>query len=309
MKQVLAIVGPTASGKTALAIALAERLHTEIISADSMQFYRHMEIGTGAPTTEELARAKHHFIGFLDPWEEFTAGMFEQVAREQVARLNADGKTAVAVGGSGLYIGALIDGLFPGPGKDEDIRARLQQEAEENGVPALFERLCELDPDYANIIQCNDLRRIARALEVHELTGRALSELHQEHRAESESLDAIQVLIDWPRDQLYDRINRRVDHMLSIGLLDEVQWLIDNGYAEHVDRLKSLGYREMAAYLRGETSLEEATELMKRNSRRYAKRQLTWYRADARVQWIAPGDRSAEEVAEVVLTESGLLPD
>ena len=301
--QVIAVVGPTASGKTALAIELAERLGTEIISADSMQVYRGMEIGTGAPGPQELARVKHHFVAFLEPFEGFSAGEFERLAREHVARLNAQGKPGVVVGGSGLYVTALIDGLFPGPGKDEAVRARLHRQAEEQGVGPLYARLVEVDPDYADVIQCNDLRRIVRALEVYELTRQPLSKLHRDHRDGANSLSAVQVAPDWPRDRLYDRINCRVDRMLEAGLLDEVQALLDRGYADHIDRVRSLGYREMAAYLRGDVPLDEATELMKRNTRRYAKRQLTWFRADPRIHWLPPQSRTAPELAEDVVAE------
>ncbi|MCX5769876.1 MAG: tRNA (adenosine(37)-N6)-dimethylallyltransferase MiaA, partial [Candidatus Hydrogenedentes bacterium] len=159
---ILAIVGPTASGKSALAVAVAERLGTEIVSADSMQFYRGMEIGTAAPARGDLARVRHHFVGFLRPDEAFSAGAYEVAARDVVAGLNARGKTAVVAGGSGLYVSALIDGLFPGPGKDEPVRARLQAEAEEAGVGELYGRLESVDPDYARAINPNDLRRIVR---------------------------------------------------------------------------------------------------------------------------------------------------
>lgn len=305
MIPLLAVVGPTASGKTSLAIRLAERLDTEIVSADSMQFYRGMEIGTGAPIAEELARARHHFVGFLDPSDDFSAGAYEVAARSVVADLNARGKTAVVVGGSGLYISALIDGLFPGPGKDETIRRRLQEEAEEGGVAGLYARLEQVDPDYANAINSNDLRRIVRALEVFEITGTPLSVLHREHREAAASLEAVQVAIEYPRDVLYARIEARVDAMIEMGLVGEVQRLLEAGYAPHIERLRSLGYREMAAYLRGECSIEEAVELMKRNTRRYAKRQITWFRGDPRVQWLPVTDAtSADALVEAALRVS-----
>ncbi|HPG66625.1 MAG TPA: tRNA (adenosine(37)-N6)-dimethylallyltransferase MiaA [Candidatus Hydrogenedentes bacterium] len=299
--QLIALVGPTASGKTALAIEIAARLDTEIISADSMQFYRGMEIGTGAPEAQQLARVQHHFVGFIEPDAPFSAGAFERDARAIVDRLNRRGRPAVVVGGSGLYISALIDGLFPGPGKDAEIRARLQEEAETAGVRALYARLREVDAGYADTIQCNDLRRIVRGIEVYEQTGTPLSTLHREHREEAVALDAVQFALDWPRDQLYARIDRRVDAMIQAGFLDEVQRLLDNGYGPHIERLRSLGYREMAAYLRRECALEEATERMKRNTRRYAKRQLTWFRSDSRIQWIPAAGHSAEDLAETIL--------
>ena len=299
---ILAIVGPTASGKSALAVAVAERLGTEIVSADSMQFYRGMEIGTAAPAPDELARVRHHFVGFLRPDEAFSAGAYEVAARDVVAGLNARGKTAVVVGGSGLYVSALIDGLFPGPGKDETVRARLQTEAEEAGVGELYGRLESVDLDYARAINPNDLRRIVRALEVFELTGRPLSALHREHRESERPIESVQAGLDYARDELYARIDARVDQMLEQGLVDEVKRLIDDGYVAEIERLRSLGYREMAAYLRGETSLEEAVELMKRNTRRYAKRQLTWFRGDSRVQWLkAGGGKSAGSLADEVV--------
>ncbi len=301
MTSLVVVVGPTASGKTALAIELAERLQTEIISADSMQFYRGMEIGTGAPTPEQLARVRHHFVAFLDPSEDFSAGAFEQQAREIVAELNARGKIAVAVGGSGLYISALIDGLFPGPGKDESIRRRLQDQAEEGGVPDLYARLRQVDPGYAEIINPNDLRRIVRALEVFEITGTPLSVLHREHRDSIIPLDAVQVALDYPREELYARIDARVDRMIEEGLLDEVRSLVDGGYADALERLRSLGYREMMNHLRGESSLEEAVELMKRNTRRYAKRQFTWFRGDPRIHWLSPAGKTLEALVNEAL--------
>lgn len=292
----LVVVGPTASGKTALAIRLAEELQTEIISADSMQFYRGMEIGSGAPTPEQLERVKHHFIGFLDPSDDFSAGAFEVEARAVSADLNARGKVAVVVGGSGLYVSALIDGLFDGPGKDESIRRELHEQAEApGGVERLFKRLQEVDADYARTINANDLRRVVRALEVHALTGTPLSVLHREHRESTESLDAVQVALDWPREALYARIEARVDDMLERGLVDEVRRLLDEGHAADIQRLRSLGYREIAAHLRGEMSLDEAVELMKRNTRRFAKRQMTWFRGDNRIHWIEVTGQSTEE--------------
>ena len=301
----LAVVGPTASGKTSLAVRLAERLDTEIVSADSMQFYKGMEIGAGAPTADELNRVKHHFVSFLDPSEDFSAGAYEEMAREVVAGINARGKIAVVAGGSGLYISALIDGLFQGPGKDESIRNRLQDEAEDLGVPGLYARLQQADPDYARVINQNDLRRIVRALEVFELRGAALSALHREHHESTKSLDAVQLALNYPRDVLYARINARVDRMLEQGLLKEVQSLMARGYAGHIERLRSLGYREIAAHLRGECTLDAAIELMKQNTRRYAKRQLTWFRGDPRIHWMPVADQTAE--AELVESALRLL--
>ncbi len=302
MTQLLVVTGPTASGKTAVGIALARRLGTEIISADSMQFYKGMEIGTVAPTEEDLAAVRHHFVSFLAPCEHFSAGEFQKVARHVVEGLNERGKTAVAVGGSGLYVRALVDGLFPGPGRDAEIRASLAEKADTEGVPALYERLKTVDWEYAAAINSNDLRRIVRALEVYELTGRPLSALHREHRERTKPLDAIQVAFDYPREVLYERINARVDKLLQQGLLEEVRLLLEKGYGGHIERLRSLGYREMASYLRGECSLDEATQLMKQNTRRFAKRQLSWFRGDRRIHWFPVDTQTPpEEHTEAIL--------
>lgn len=285
MTAILAVVGPTASGKTALALDLAERLRTEIISADSMQIYRGMAIGTAAPTEAELARVRHHFVGCVEPGTVYSAGDFQREARRVAAQLNAAGKIAVVAGGSGLYIDALIDGLFEGPGRDETFRARLRREAEEVGLPALYARLQRVDPEYASRIHPGDYRRIERALEVFSLTGQPASRLHREHRAHTAPLSALRVAIDLPRTQLYARIDRRVERMMASGFLEEVQHLLDMGHEAHITRLRSLGYREMTAHLRGELPLEEAVALMQRNTRRFAKRQLTWFRHTPGIHW------------------------
>ena len=191
-KTIIAVVGPTASGKTALAIALAERLGTEIISADAMQFYRGMEVGTAAPTPEERARVPHHFVSFLDPGQLMAAGAYETLARERIAALHAQGKPAVIAGGSGLYVSALIDGLFNGPKRQPEVRERLIAEARELGNAYLFARLRNVDPDYAASLSSeNDLVRIIRALEVCETTGQPFSRLHREHRDQAEPMDAL----------------------------------------------------------------------------------------------------------------------
>jgi len=301
---ILALVGPTASGKTALAIELARRLDTEIISADSMQFYKGMEIGTAAPTREEQARAKHHFVSFLDPGEQMAAGEFERLARKVIADLNARGKIAVVVGGSGLYISALVDGLFQGPKRHPAIRERLKAEARECGNAHLMDRLRRLDPDYADSLTSeNDLVRIVRALEVYEITGQPFSRLHQEHRVQAEPLDALFVALDWEREALYERITRRVDEMVQLGWVEEVSILIGHGYGPHIDRLKALGYREIAAYLRGEKTLDEAVEATKMHHRRYAKRQLTWFRGDERIHWLpaTPGGSATASIDQILI--------
>jgi len=303
VRNVIAVVGPTASGKTTLALELAIRLDSEIVSADSMQVYRGMEIGTAAPTHEEQSIARHHFVSILDPGADFSAGMFQRMAREVVENLNARGKVAVVAGGAGLYVRALIEGLFPGPEKDNAIRARLHREAEECGVPPLYARLQACDPEYAFVINANDLRRIVRALEVFELTGQPLSMLHAEHKEAAMPLDAVQVAFDWPRDELYARIDARVERMLQQGFIGEVQALLSAGYEKHLHRLRSLGYREFADYLAGRKAYDEAVEAMKQNTRRFAKRQLTWFRSDPDIYWMkAEPGRSISAYADEALS-------
>jgi len=303
---VVVVAGPTASGKTALAIELARRLETEIISADSMQFYRGMAIGTAAPTPEEQAQVKHHFVGLLDPSEDFSAGAFEILAREVVRGLNERGLPAVVVGGSGLYLRALCNGLFDGPPKDETIRSRLHVEARERGTATLYKRLQAVDAEYAAAIGANDLRRIVRAIEVFEVSGRPMSALHREHREHREPLDAVWVAIDLPRDALYARIDARADAMIAHGFVEEVRALLDHGYLPHIERLRCLGYRELAAHLLGEISLDEAVALIKRNTRRYAKRQLSWFRHEPRIRWVSnKTDMAVANLADIVTDEIG----
>jgi len=296
VNRAIAVVGPTGSGKTRLAIELAKRLNTEIISADSMQFYRGMEIGTAAPTPEEQAGAKHHFVSFLNPDEEMAAGHYQRLAREKAAALLKEGRIPVLVGGSGLYISAFIDGLFDGPAREQSVRDRLRAEAAEQGNANMMERLRAVDPDYADQLTSeNDLVRVVRALEVYELTGRPFSDWHREHQATLEPWNVTQIALLWDREALYERINRRVELMVEQGWREETQRLMDNGYEKDIYRLKALGYQEMAAHLHGTTTLEETLEATQQHHRRYAKRQMTWFRADKRIHWLPAAEAKTIE--------------
>ncbi len=289
--KVLVLAGPTASGKTRLGIELARRLGGEIISADSMQFYRGMEIGTAAPTPEELALARHHFVSFLAPDQSMAAGEYQRQARVVIREIQARGGVPVVVGGSGLYIRALVDGLFEGPPRDQSVRDRLRREAVEAGNSALFARLRAVDPGYAETLTSeNDLVRVVRALEVHEITGVPFSHWHEGHQFQTDPLEAVWLGLLVEREALYERIGRRVDAMMAAGWLGEVRRLLDGGYGPHLDRLKALGFRELTAHLRGEQSLEAAVEAAKFHHRRYAKRQMTWFRAEKRLYWLDAGD-------------------
>jgi len=285
----IVIAGPTASGKTALGIAVAERIGAEIISADSMQCYRGLEIGSAAPTPAEQARVRHHFVSCIAPNEVMAAGEFQRRARETVAALHAAGKRVVVVGGAGLYVEALVDGLFEGPPRQPEIRARLQAEAATDaGRAALLARLRNVDPSYAAALTSeNDLIRIVRALEVFESSGETFTALHAQHQAAVAPLPARFYGLQWDRAQLYARINARLLAMIAEGWVEEVQRLLDAGYGAQLERIKALGYREITAHLRGEQSLPEAIAKSQMHHRRLAKRQLTWFRQEPRMQWLA----------------------
>lgn len=261
-----------------------------------------MEIGTAAPTTDEQARVTHHFVSCVSPSAHMAAGEFQRLGRERIA---AGGKRAIVVGGSGLYINALINGLFEGPPRQPALRDRLHAEASALGGAALMARLRACDPDYAaQLTSENDLIRIVRALEVFESTGRSYSEWHAEHQAAAAPLPARFFALQWDRAALYARIDARVQQMIHAGWLGkEVQRLLDAGHANDIVRIKALGYREIAAYLRGEQSLNLAIANAQMHHRRLAKRQLTWFRCDLRIQWLpatgAPGE--ARCLADIVL--------
>lgn len=296
------IVGPTASGKTAVAVELAQLLKGEILSADSRQIYKMMDIGTAKPTPEERALVKHYFIDELMPDEEFNAGLFGEQARKIVSRLLGEGRVPILVGGSGLYIRSAIDGLFDGPGGDKTLRLRLEHRLATEGLPQLLRELEHVDPVSANRIDPTKPRRVLRALEVYYLTGRPLSELHKQARPEISFTPRIFGL-RWERKSLYARINARCEAMLRSGLLDEVAALVAAGYDRRYNALNTVGYAEAIAFMAGELSHDDMRRLFKQNSRRYAKRQLTWFRRDARIEWITmdntvPYGRVAQHLAE-----------
>jgi tRNA dimethylallyltransferase len=282
---VIIVVGPTAVGKSSFAMKVAEMLGTEIISADSMQLYRGMSIGVAAPSADDLAKVHHHLVGVIEPSERFSAADFAGQALEVAHGLDAHGKIPVVVGGSGLYLRAFVDGLFPGPPADKRIRRRFRKLAAESGSSRLHERLREVDPESAEKIHQNDLRRIVRALEVHELTGVPISELQRKYRDMKPDLAVTFIGLERERKDLYDRIDERVERMFDLGFLDEVAELLKQGYGDDIDRIRPLGYPEVKAYLQGEFDLDHAKYLIKRNSRRYAKSQLTWFRGDPRIRW------------------------
>ncbi len=302
-KKVLAIVGPTGSGKTKLSLIVAEKLNGEIISADSRQVYRYMDIGTAKPPLEERERIKHYFIDELNPDEEFNAGVFGEKGREIIEDIFSRGKVPIVVGGSGLYIKSLIDGFFEGPGADWELREILYKKANELGKEVLYEELKKVDPISAEKIHPNNLKRVIRALEVFYITGKPISQLQQTIKPEID-FKTIQVGLNWDRKKLYKRIEQRVDEMIKAGLIDEVKKLRELGYDKNLNSLQTVGYKEVFDYLDGLISYDEMIRLIKRNSRRYAKRQLTWFRQDKRIIWLDVDEYTdfnelAEKVAQI----------
>jgi tRNA dimethylallyltransferase len=284
------ISGPTCVGKTDVAIALAEPLGAEIISADAMQVYRYMDIGTAKPTEQQRSRVRHHLIDVVDPDEPFSAARFKTMAEVVIGDLHQKERPMFVVGGTGLYIKALTRGLFPGKDQDGVVQKKIRHEAETLGPGALYERLQKVDPVAATRIHPNDTYRIMRALEVYHVTGRPISHHHKTHGFRDVGYGTLKIGLTSDRNILYDRIDRRVDLMLASGLLEEVQWLLDQGYPSTLKSMRSIGYRHMADYLEGRTPWDETVRLFKRDTRRYAKRQLTWFRADPEILWAEPGE-------------------
>lgn len=280
----IVLVGATASGKSLVALGLADRLGGEIVGADSRQIYRGLEIGTEAPTPADRARAPHHFVAFLDPAETYSAGRYGREARAAVQAIEARGRMPIVAGGSGLYIRALLQGLFVGPARDESIRARLEARIREEGLEALREELRRVDPEAHAAILPGDPVRVIRALEVHELTGRPITVLRRE--LQPAPLPALVFGLRWPRPLLAKRIASRIGRQLARGFLEETRALRTASLPEDAPGPRTLGYRELLAHLRGETSLEEACERIALKTRQLAKRQETWFRVTPGVHWI-----------------------
>ena len=285
--KILVICGPTASGKSELSLHLARMLDGEIVNADSMQVYRGMDIGTAKPTPEQRAEIPHHLIDVADPDQPFSAADFADAAGEAIRDISGRGKRTIVVGGTGLYIRSLLKGLVDSPGDSTgDIRKELMTEARERGSQAMLDELRRVDPELAEQIHPNNLVRIIRALEVFRLTGIPLSRYQQEHAFSLKRYHSFQLAIPVDRPVLYSRIDARVERMLAEGLLDEVRHLLTSGYTPEMKALRSIGYKETIAHLGGACDLGEAIRLIKRNTRHYAKRQLTWFSADKDILWL-----------------------
>lgn len=280
------IVGPTGSGKSAVAMEIAEPLGAEIVNADSRQLYRGMDIGTAKPSAAERARVPHHLIDVRDPDEPLDAAEFVAMARRAIFDISRRGRRALVVGGSGLYLRVLRGGIFSGPSACVEIRRELEAVAHQHGVGRLHDELARVDAESAARIQRGDLYRIVRALEVYRLTGTPISEHHRRHAFAARDIETLSIALDLPRERLYENINRRFDAMVAEGLAEEVRSLLEAGYSPERPPLSTIGYKEIAAFVRGETTLDEAVDRAKRETRRLAKRQLTWFRREPSLVWV-----------------------
>lgn len=287
-KPLIILTGPTAAGKTELSIALAKRLNGAVISADSMQVYRYMDIGSAKIRPEEMQGIRHYLVDVLDPKEEFNVVRFQQMARQAMEEIYQNGQIPIVVGGTGFYIQALLkDVNFEESSGTLPVRRQMEEIARrEGGARVLYERLLEVDPASAASIHENNIKRVIRALEYYEETGRPISLHNEEQKEKKPPYTYTYFVLTDDRSRLYDRINRRVDKMVEQGLVDEVRWLKDHGYDRNLVSMQGLGYKEMFPYLDGICSLEDAVEIIKRDTRHFAKRQLTWFRREPDVVWL-----------------------
>lgn len=283
---VLVIAGPTASGKTRLAVDLAKYFNGEIISADSMQIYKGMEIATAKPNVKEMQGVKHHLIGFVEPSEAFSAADYVKLAREKIKKVSEEGKLPIIAGGTGLYINSLINNIeFDDTGSDMVFRNEMKEIAERMGNRFLLEKLREIDLKCAEKLHENNLSRIIRALEVYNVSGKKMSDVQLESRKTPSPYEPLMFAIDYnPRELLYNRINQRVDEMLEAGLLEEAKLFY--GCGDYPTAAQAIGYKELKPYLDGKEELSECVEKLKRETRKYAKRQLTWFKKDNRINWL-----------------------
>lgn len=283
--KVILIVGPTCSGKTKLSLKLAEVLNTEIISADSRQIYKYLNIGTAKPSDEELKTIKHHFIDYLEPDIDYNVSRYEKESLQIISELIINNKVPVVAGGSGLYIKAIVDGIFDTADTDEDYRAYLKDMKDRYGNEYIYGMLEKIDPLSARTMLPQNWKRVIRALEVYHLTGKSIVELQKEYIRKTDFEFLLFGLL-WDRKRLYDNIETRVNDMIKRGLISEVENILSMGYNEKLNSLNTVGYKEIINYLKGNLTLEEAIGLIKRNTRRYAKRQMTWFRKDERIEWL-----------------------
>ena len=295
MNNIICIAGPTASGKTALAVALAKELNGEVVSCDSMQVYKRMDIGTAKPTPEEMQGIPHHMIDVAEPWEDFSVSRYCEMAAPIVDDIISRGKTAIIAGGTGLYMDSLIRGSAFAPFPATGVREQLEAQADAEGMEAMLSRLRSVDPDSAARLHLSDRKRIIRALEVFLETGETITEHNRKTQAVPPRYTPLWLGLDFSeRGELYRRIDLRVGKMLEMGLIEEIQSLLDSGIPEKATAMQAIGYKEFVDALDGRCTIEEAADQVRQSSRRYAKRQLTWFRRNRRIHWIIREDSSGE---------------
>lgn len=314
MQPMVILTGPTAVGKTALSIELAKRINGAVISADSMQVYKHMDIGSAKILPEEMQEIPHYMIDELEPEEEFHVVRFVEMAKKYLAEIYAAGKIPIIAGGTGFYIQALLYDIdFTDQESDEAYRSRLETLAKEQGREKLHEMLREVDPASAEAIHANNMKRVIRALEFYHLTGKKISEHNEQEQKKSSPYNFAYFVLTDDRAKLYERIDKRVDHMIEQGLVDEVQKLREMGCHRDMVAMQGLGYKEILAYLDGELTLEEAVYIIKRETRHFAKRQLTWFKREREVFWVEKDaynyqeDKMLEDII-TVLQQKNILP-
>ena len=297
-RPLVVLVGPTAVGKSEIGLRLARALDTDLLAADSRQVYRGMDIATDKPTPEQRQGVPHHLIDLVDPDESFNAGQYRHLALQEIERLYGEGRVPLIVGGTGLYVRTLIHGLCDAPRADQAYRAVLLQEARAQGGYFLHHELTRVDPELAARLHPHDEVKIVRALEVHHLSGRRLSDMQRQHRFAEQSFSVLMIGLNRDRAQLYRRIDDRVETMFARGVVEETERLLANGYGRELGAMKGLGYQQVAGYLAGDYDRAEALRLLKRDTRHFAKRQLTWFRKEPGLRWCALSEHeSSEDIA------------
>lgn len=300
----LLLVGPTGVGKTSLSIDLAEKLNGEIISADSMQIYKFMNIGTDKILEDEMKGIPHYLINIIEPDEDFTVADFKINATECIENIYALNKLPMVVGGTGLYINSLVYDLsFTRVPPNDDFRNKYEELANKYGNNYIYEELEKIDLPSAKRINVNDRKRIVRALEIYYETGKPMSSNYKNFRKYNENYNIVMVGLTMKREELYSRINNRVEEMIKNGLIDELKALLDMGYTRELNSLQGLGYKEVIGYLNNEMNLDETIDLIKRNTRKFAKRQLTWFRRDNRINWVDLNNYDSKDEIEIYITD------
>lgn len=301
-KPLIVIGGPTACGKTDVSVILAEKIKGEVISADSMQVYRDMNIGTAKPTKEEMKNIKHYLIDEIEPDQEYNVMIFQKKAKQYMNEIWGKNKIPILTGGTGFYINAIVyDALFEETEQNDCFRNEMYSFAEQYGAEALYEKLKQIDPQYAKTLHFNNVKRVVRALEYHHFTGKLFSEYNAEQKQKSSPYHTAMIVLSMQRQKLYDRIEKRIDIMIQKGLLEEIEMLLKKGYQKDLVSMQAIGYKELIPYFENHISLEQAIYDLKKNTRHFAKRQLTWFKRQTNGYWVDMTEQNAEQAAEQII--------